>query len=194
MESACTSEPLCLPNAFICALSMLVRNNPECARVTERYLNRGESSGLIFPTVSHLHGMLRRHMAQQERTGSQQHQKTPPVRLLQPPPLQPQNQNGHKRMPVLPPAAGAGYRGAFVKAITDKRQQKNEMVEGYANAIRSDLHWTAVNGRTDGRRTKTRPPSLAEGGGGWQPFCLRRCPSGWRTPRSVTEAVGANAS
>lgn len=58
------SEPLCLPNAFICALSMLVRNKPECARVTDRYLNREESLGLIFPTVSHLHRMLRRHMAQ----------------------------------------------------------------------------------------------------------------------------------
>lgn len=43
---------------------MLVRNNPECARVTDRYLNREESLGLIFPTVSHLHRVLRRHMAQ----------------------------------------------------------------------------------------------------------------------------------
>lgn len=150
---------------------MLVRNNPECARVTDRYLNRGESLGLIFPTVSHLHRMLRRHMAQQGRTGSHQHQKkrthlpnasSSRFRLRSR-----ETKTATNACPRLRHAAGAGCRGAFAKAITDKtaaKKNQNEMVEGYANAIRSDLHWTAVNGRTDGRRTKTRPPSLAGGG------------------------------
>lgn len=80
----------CLPNAFICALSMLVRNNPECARVAERYLHRQESLGLIFPTVSHLHGVLRRHMARQEQAWSHKRQ----------PPPQPVPTNGRKRVPA----------------------------------------------------------------------------------------------
>lgn len=164
---------------------MLVRNDAERARVTERDLSRQESLGLIFATVPHLHRVLRRHMAEEQQTWS--HKLQTPTEHV---PDMPGGGDGATG------AAGAGgWYEAFMTAV--KGTTSNEMLEGYANAIspiciRQQLTDAQMadrqTNRQTGRQTKRRPPSLAEGKG-WQPFCLRRCPSGWRAPRSVTEAA-----
>lgn len=169
--------------------------------MTKRYLFfflSQTSSALIFCTVSHLHVRESRADLPYGTVGARQdlasntymtHFEAGIFAAQRKKKKQPKQHEKKKHASSIAPQTLA-CTPQCVRGSNYQHLASDTMAEGYANAISPDLHAARVNGRTDGRQTETRPPSLAEWKD-WRPFCLKLCPSGWKQPRCFAVTTAA---